>query len=470
MEHFKLSVKFGTSGARGLVDDFTEETCEYLVTAFLKSMALRFDFRRILVGRDLRPSSPEISRICVKLAQNLGYEVIDCGVIPTPALALEAISQVAPAVMITGSHIPFDRNGMKFYRPDGEINKSDELEILRYSYSPSVNTASPQSLYAYAPVHSTYISRYTNCFSGMPLSGWRVGVYQHSAAGRDTNVEILQNLGAETVSIGRCEHFVPVDTEAVSPEDTLLAKKWVVEYGLNALLTTDGDGDRPLLADETGTWWRGDVLGLVCAKELGIDAVAVPVSCNTAIEKSGYFSHVARTKIGSPYVIEAMEKLADQFGTAAGFEANGGFLLGSSIACNGKILSALPTRDALLPALTVMVAASSQDKPLSALLSGLPERCTASDRLKEFPTELSQQLILQWTEQPQQLIDFLSVEASVDAVDLTDGLRMTMDNGNIIHLRPSGNAPELRCYAESHCHDHALLLVSQTLDKISELR
>ena len=232
----------------------------------------------------------------------------------------------------------------------------------------------------------------------------------------------------------------------VSEEDASLAKKWVIEYDLDALLTTDGDGDRPLIADETGTWWRGDVLGLVCAKELGIEALAIPVSCNTAVEKSGFFSRVTRTKIGSPYVIEAMEALSTDFGEVAGFEANGGFLLGSDLTRDGKTLSALPTRDALLPALTVMVAAAKQGLPLSKMLEGLPERYTASDRLKEFPTELSKKLIREWTDRPQSLADFLTLDSDIDSADVTDGLRVTLDCGDIIHLRPSGNAPELRCY------------------------
>src|SRR3546814_7107480 len=59
-----------------------------------------------------------------------GLEAECCGMLPTPALALHAITQRIPAVMVTGSHIPFDRNGLKFYRPDGEIDKLDEQAIL----------------------------------------------------------------------------------------------------------------------------------------------------------------------------------------------------------------------------------------------------------------------------------------------------------------------------------------------------
>jgi phosphomannomutase len=86
----------------------------------------------------------------------------------------------------------------------------------------------------------------------------------------------------------------------------VLAREWSAQHGLDAILSTDGDSDRPLLADETGTWLRGDVLGVLCARALGLAAVATPVSSNSALELSGWFADVRRTRIGSPFVIEAM--------------------------------------------------------------------------------------------------------------------------------------------------------------------
>ncbi|MBR7508587.1 hypothetical protein KC216_22260, partial [Mycobacterium tuberculosis] len=76
---------------------------------------------------------------------------------------------------------------------------------------------------------------------------------------------------------------------------------------------------------------------------------------NTAIELSGLFTKVYRTRVGSPYVIEGMEQARrDGFRRIVGFEANGGVLLGSSLAMNGGTLEALPTRDAMLPILSVL--------------------------------------------------------------------------------------------------------------------
>ncbi|MGO8048380.1 hypothetical protein ACC713_36880, partial [Rhizobium johnstonii] len=66
---------------------------------------------------------------------------------------------------------------------------------------------------------------------------------------------------AEITALGRSESFIPVDNEAVSDETITLMKRWVSEHKFDAIVSTDGDGDRPLVADETGTPLRGDLLG-----------------------------------------------------------------------------------------------------------------------------------------------------------------------------------------------------------------
>ena len=460
------NVGFGTSGARSLVEHLTPEVCAAFTVSFLSVMRDQRSVREVAIGMDRRPSSPDIAAACTAAARGMGVRVIDYGVLPTPALALQAMADGVPAIMITGSHIPFDRNGIKFYRPEGEISKADEEAIMGVAAGlPELGTIErePESDAA----NQRYLARYAEWFAGQPLAGKRVGVYQHSAAGRDLNVRVLEALGAEVVALGRSEQFVPVDTEAVSDEDRALARSWAEQHQLDALLTTDGDGDRPLLADEKGNWLRGDIVGLLCARELGIQALAVPVSCNTAIEASGAFDEVRRTRIGSPYVLAAMEELSERHERVAGFEANGGFLLGRALEDGERRLEALPTRDALLPALTLMVATARRDIPLSTLAAELPARYTASDRLKEFPTERSRALLAEWADDLDAMHEALGLSSGVVGKDTTDGLRVTLANGDIVHLRPSGNAPELRCYAESDNADNAEALVSHVLERLA---
>jgi phosphomannomutase len=84
------------------------------------------------------------------------------------------------------------------------------------------------------------------------------------------------------------------------------------------------------------------VLGVLCAQALGITALATPVSSNSALELSGLFSQVVRTRIGSPFVIEAMNTLIALGETACGYEANGGFILGSPVTQEGRTLPRCP--------------------------------------------------------------------------------------------------------------------------------
>jgi phosphomannomutase len=222
-----------------------------------------------------------------------------------------------------------------------------------------------------------------------------------------------------------------------------------------------------LIADENGEWLRGDIVGLLTAQLLGIEALAVPVSCNTAIEKSNSFKEVIRTRIGSPYVIEAFNELTS-FNSYAGFEANGGFLLGLTLKQNNTTLEALPTRDALLPFIVLASHIVNRKSSLSKLASCLPKRFTSSDRIQEFPRENSLKLIEKGLSNPQALLENFGLQ-DVKVVDInqTDGLRLTLDNENIIHLRPSGNAPELRCYVETKNQQKSDKLVKKVLDSIS---
>src|SRR5262245_58095443 len=117
------SLKFGTSGLRGLVVDLTPEACRRYTLAFLAHLKTRNALGRsgmVLVGRDLRASSPAIAQSCMAAIGRAGLMPVDCGALPTPALALAGLTRGVPAIMVTGSHIPDDRNGLKFYRSDGE--------------------------------------------------------------------------------------------------------------------------------------------------------------------------------------------------------------------------------------------------------------------------------------------------------------------------------------------------------------
>lgn len=473
-------VQFGTSGARGLVTAMTDEVCYAYMTGFLQHLEQAGQYRKggeVAIAGDLRQSSPRIMAAAAHAVTQFGGAVVNCGAIPSPAVASFGIEHHIPSIMVTGSHIPEDRNGIKFNTPQGEILKNDEAAIRAQRvvipsglFSSSGMFVSPSSVVMAKQdrcAYEHYIQRYINFFPSMAFTGLRVAVYEHSSVGRDVLKEILDKLGAKVVPIGYSDTFVSVDTEAIRPEDIVLARDWAKEVKFDAIVSADGDADRPLVGDHTGEWLRGDVAGILCARYLGAQVVATPVSSNSAVEKCGWFKAVKRTKIGSPFVIQAMNDATGQAsGTVVGYEANGGFLTATAATRDSHTLSPLPTRDAVIVILSILHSAKLAGKKIADLIAQLPPRYTASDRVKNFPTELSQARIKEFLSgdgaATKRVVEkvFGSLCGEMKTFDTTDGLRIQFTNDEVVHLRPSGNAPEFRCYNEASTPERAAQLNS----------
>ena len=540
-----MPLKFGTSGRRGLVADLTQlevylnalAELEYL-QALPKSEGGIGPGDEFYFACDLRPSSSalvagEVAR--GELAQAIAQAIADAGMkpvflgrIPTPALAHYAFSRGRGSMMITGSHIPFDRNGYKTNTAVGELLKRDEgpiqarVEQVRARLLAQPAQTSPFAargplagmfkdaprplLPAEAGGAETYLRRYLGFFSNSPLRGVRLLVYQHSAVGRDLLVELLERCGAQVIAAGRSESFVPIDTEAIGEDqlrtvESLAVEAWQEHGPVDAVVSTDGDSDRPLILgvepcrEPAGSvpcqirFFGGDVVGMLVAEYLGADAVVVPISCNDAVDRGSLGKVLEpKTRIGSPYVIAGMQAAAAKGRKAiCGWEANGGFLLGSDITRNGRTLTALPTRDAFLPILAVLLSAREKRISLSALFERLPKRFSQAALLRRFPRPASQRILARFSPADENLkevsfsrgkvsgwnangVEIVLSEAGlavlqgireeleryfnaqlgfgrIARLNYTDGVRMYFDNGDVAHVRPSGNADELRIYA-----------------------
>lgn len=465
-------MKFGTSGLRGLVEDIEGVTAAVYATAFARHLVASGSSKLgdlIFIGGDHRPSSPDIAATCIGALARAGLVPIDCGALPTPALALFAMSQGCASLMVTGSHIPADRNGIKFYRPDGEIDKADEQAITRYAAEirESLIDLTPGVAPSQADkARAAFLMRVEGILPPGSLSGLKIGVYQHSTVAREQLVEVIEGYGAEVVALGHSDTFIPVDTEAVSPATIDLMTSWARAHDLDAIVSADGDGDRPLVADETGQSLRGDLLGLMVAQLLEAGTVVTPVTSNSGIEQAGHFA-VVRTRVGSPFVIEAMNKaLAAGEPAILGFEANGGVLTATDFEASGRTIKALPTRDSFLPILAALLRRAQENKPFSVLAASFGLPVAAADRLENFPLEASAALMAHLKGSRDNLASWLAPIGEIAAINEVDGLRITLSDQRILHLRPSGNAPEMRCYVEAHDEEGAQHLLSQGLDLI----
>lgn len=433
------------------------------------------DGSTIFIAGDLRDSTPRIIRATIAAVSDCGYKADFCGFIPTPALANFALQNKSAGIMVTGSHIPADRNGIKFYKLGGEILKDDEADIklaVSEERSSIMGMKEEESSFnALGMLLSTeqlpaineeaarvYTERYTEVFRDQPLTGKQVVLYQHSAVGRDILADILTQLGAHVIPVGRSDSFVPIDTENVTPEDQAYFKQLSEEYaGTFAIVSTDGDSDRPFVIDEYGIFHRGDELGAVVASWLDADFAAIPVSSSDAVDQYLSTSDIdfQHTRIGSPYVIvEMLRAISSGKTKVVGWEVNGGFLLANDFAIGGNVLSALPTRDAFFPIIASLVSATEQEKTISALFSVLPARFTQAGLIDNFPVEISKAIIERFTEDSEDnRLALQNVFKStygfgiLVSTNSLDGIRIYFDNGDIAHLRPSGNAPQLRIYS-----------------------
>ena len=543
LDYRPVASRFGTSGVRALVKDLTDLEIYSLTLGTLHHMkragkvqagTLSSESLRIPLGGDLRPSTHRILGATSRAILDAGYQLDYLGRLPTPALTYYALRQGIMSFMCTGSHIPADRNGQKANRCDGEVLKSDEQGIVeavdavrqqeyqRAAQASMFDTAGmlkPEHRLDLPPVdlaaEALYTERYQQVFPRDGLQGKRILFYQYSAVGRDLLPRILEHSGAEVIRAGRSDEFIPIDTEAISAAHLQMlekiAREQQVAHGqIDAIVSTDGDSDRPLIVGVSGSgdpakpalrFFPGDLVGAVVADYLQADSVSVPISANPAVHEHfmGKGVTTTKTRIGSPFVVEAMQKaLAAGRRRVVGWEANGGFLVGSEMSLNDGLLHPLPTRDALLPILAVMYAAAEQGTTLSELFDRLPRWYGRADLIDDFPRDASRRILayfrpalegVQWLEfgsgrillrnLTERVIGEWSLDGpegrafdrrrralegvfthargfgEIERINVQDGIRCYFRNGDIAHIRPSGNAPQLRIYAHSRTQARA---------------
>lgn len=456
-------IKFGTSGVRGLNSQLTDQVCYLFTLAFLHYLKKIREIKarsRVILAGDLRPTTNHILQVIAQAITAAGYPVEYIGKLPTPALSHYCLQKNTPGIMVTGSHIPANMNGLKFYKATGEILKQDEKNILLQPFNlpnglfkrngqlKKLNRALPL---LQMEAHTLFVKRYIDFFPKNGLSTMKIGIYQHSSVTYPILKEILLGLGAEVISFGASKKFHSVDTESLTAKDISLAKKNIKKYRLDAIVSTDGDGDRPLVSDRKGQWIRGDLLGLLCALFLKAYYLAIPVSCNESIRRIKRFKKVALTKIGSPYVIEQMNQLQQKYrSNILGFEANGGTLLGSDFRIGKKTLSALPTRDSVIAILSALYYLRDKKFSLKQFRKKFKLTYTTSSSIKNVANEKINELLGMLETSPDQIIKILKIRKKVKETDSLDGLKIYFVDQTILHLRGSGNASELRCYTEAH--------------------
>lgn len=416
---------FGTSGIRGVAAElFTPQFCFDIGRTFAIFLEKHKQEGTVAVGIDTRKSSPRIQN---QLFSGLVYErreIIDLGGIPVSAAHYAILSTPAIAsVMVTGSHIDMDSNGVKFFCMGEEILKEHEAEIEKI-YDQIKQKIPYKDIAKDVTQSDAGLKNYVDLLlkvSDSPLPPLKIVVDPGNGAQTETMRMVLHALKQNTYFINDNiqADLMSRDTEADGAFEQL--QKEVIKHKADLGIGFDSDGDRVIFVDHKGNFVPGDYSGTILAQFNTTNEVVVPVNVSNVIDSIG--KQVIRTKVGSPFVVAAMKK----YGANFGFESNGG----------GIHADIMMSRDGGTSLIRMLNALKWSKKTLYQLVDDLPKFYLSKQKF-DCPREKNNKILT-------------AAKKFLKAIkeDNTDGLKLFLDNFTWVLFRPSSNAPEFRVFTHS---------------------
>jgi len=342
---------FGTDGVRGVAGQLlTPELAVALGRAATAEVA--GEHPRVLVIRDTRESGEMIEAAIAAGVAAAGGEVLLGGILPTPAAPL-LIGRYGfdLGVVLSASHNPYRDNGIKFFGPDGfKLSDATELAIEERLERPGAGSASIGRVRALHGTHEDYVRELHTRFAALDLRGLEVVLDCANGATYRVAPEVFRRLGATVTAIHDAPDGRNINAGCGSTHVERVVSA-VVEGGHDAGFAFDGDGDRVLAVDRTGTVVDGDELIALAALHmrdrgrLAGGGVAVTVMTNfgfhTAMRSAGI--DVATTSVGDRYVLEALRGR----GWTLGGEQSGHIIDMGFVPSGDGIASALLTLESL---------------------------------------------------------------------------------------------------------------------------
>ncbi|WP_171098390.1 MULTISPECIES: phosphoglucosamine mutase [unclassified Ruegeria] len=314
---------FGTDGVRGTANTHPMTAEMALRIGAAVGRYFRRDasgVHRVVIGKDTRLSGYMLENALTAGLTSTGMNVLLLGPVPTPAVGLMTRSMRADlGVMISASHNPAEDNGIKFFGPDGyKLSDQAELEIERL-IEEGVKPAQAQNIGRARRVDDARFRYGERVKSSLPrdvrLDGLKVVIDCANGAAHRTAPEVLWELGAEVIPVGIAPNGknINLDCGSTHPE---FAAETVVAHGADVGICLDGDADRVVIVDETGTVADGDQLMALLASawskadQLKGGALVATVMSNLGLERhlSAQGLRLERTAVGDRYVVERMRE------------------------------------------------------------------------------------------------------------------------------------------------------------------
>ena len=442
---------FGTDGVRGIAN--TELTCERAMQIGRAAAEVLSSGRRylptVLVGMDTRISSEMLASALIAGLCSVGADVIDLGVIPTPAVAYLVGKYKAHAgVMISASHNPYQFNGIKIFNEDGyklEDELEERIESIVLDGTPAPKMAKPEDIGRVTRAQNAvkdYVDhlRSTALYS---LDGMNIALDCANGSASRTARQLFEGLGANCHVLSADPDGVNINNDCGSTHLENL-RKYVLEHELDAGIAFDGDADRCLCIDDKGNDVDGDMIMAITALDmkargkLNKNAVVGTIMTNYGFSKfcADNGIHFVSTKVGDRYVLEEM-LLEDYY---LGGEQSGHIIF--------RDFST--TGDGQLTAVQLL----SQLKRTGVKLS---EAAKVMTRYPQFIVNLSCT-----TEEKLAFYTDYEVKAILDEAKKEIG-----DGGRLI-ARPSGTEPLIRVMAEGDDSEFIRKICDETAAKIKK--
>ena len=350
-----MRLTFGTDGVRGVANS---ELSPELALALGRAAARVLGTAGFVIGRDTRISGPLLQAAVTAGLSSEGADVIDLGVIPTPAVAMAAADRGLPAVVVSASHNPYPDNGVKVFGPGGtKLDETRERRIEEELGALLTGAVAHHELPSGAGIGRVtsggpdavehYLGKLTATLGGRRLDGLRVVIDAANGAASALAPGLFSSLGADVTARHVCPDGTNINAACGSthPED-LQAE--VVRIGADVGLALDGDADRVVAVDAAGQLVDGDQVMAMCAVDLagrgdlaGATVAVTPytnLGFRLAMREAGVAVH--ETPVGDRHILAALD-------------ANGWVLGGEQ---SGHIIfrHLAPTGDGMLTGLQVL--------------------------------------------------------------------------------------------------------------------
>lgn len=421
---------FGTDGVRGIAN--TELTCELafkLGRAGGYVLAKGKDKVKVIVGKDTRVSGDMLESSLIAGLMSIGCDVIQAGVLPTPAIAYLTKKYNADCgVVISASHNPVEFNGIKFFNQDGyKLDDEVELEIEKYiddmskiDYLPTGNNVG--KIIKEGNPFRDYVD-YLKSIINTDFNGLKVVLDCANGASYEVAPTVFNELGAHVIAINNTPNGNNINDNCGSTHPESLQKA-VLEHNADLGLAYDGDADRLIAVNEKGEIVDGDKIMMLSAihlknkGQLDKNTLVVTVMSNIGLVICAKENNIdlATTAVGDRYVLEEMKK--------------SGYNLGGEQSGHMIFLDYNTTGDGILSSLILSKIVLEENKTLSDLASVMTS----------YPQVLVNAKIK--NENKNKYMEFEDIKNEIERIEkLMDG------NGRVL-IRPSGTEPLVRVMLE----------------------